>query len=69
MLIVTELSEAMEAWRDDNKTNFEEELADTFIRLLHMVLQLGYKNTFEKMIRRKIRLNHERPYHNGRKRQ
>ena len=34
MLIVSELAEAMEAYRIQDHENFKEEIADTFIRLL-----------------------------------
>jgi NTP pyrophosphatase (non-canonical NTP hydrolase) len=68
MLIVTELAEAMEAWRDDNREEFEVELADVFIRLMHMVSQLDLKDTFLVTVRKKMDYNHKRPYRHGRKR-
>jgi len=67
MLIVTEASEAMESWRDDDKENYEIELADIVIRVLQMVAELGFKDSFVKAIRKKMDKNWTRPYHHGRK--
>ncbi len=36
MLIVTELSEAMDAYRTRDEDNFREEIADAFIRLFDL---------------------------------
>jgi len=66
MLIVTEASEAMESWRDNNKKNFEVELADIIIRTLHMVAELGYSKTFVESIKKKMIKNWKRDYHHGR---
>ena len=63
MLIVTELAEAMEAYRTQNRDNFNEELADTFIRLLDLCG--GLKIDIEYEIARKTRHNKTRPYKQG----
>jgi NTP pyrophosphatase (non-canonical NTP hydrolase) len=65
MLVVTELAEAMEAYRDDNKENFEEEIADTFIRLLDLCGAFGINIREE--ICKKMMKNIKRPYQHGRK--
>ena len=66
MLIVTEASEAMQAWRDDNKAKFAEELADLVIRAFHMAGQLGID--LEAEVARKMAINWRRPYRHGHKR-
>lgn len=68
MLIVTELSEAMEQWRDNHREGFKEEIADAFIRLFHLVGDLGLKEEMAKNIREKLRYNETRPYRHGRAR-
>ena len=63
MLIVTELAEAMEAYRHQDDANFKEELADTFIRLLDLCGGLNInieQEIYEKSIR-----NKKRPYKHG----
>jgi len=66
MLVVTELSEAAEVYRE-HKSNwrekFEEEIADTFIRLAHLCGDLGID--IEKAILRKMKINEKRPYRHG----
>lgn len=66
MLVVTELSEAMEAWRDDNLEAFKEEIADTLIRIFHICgdLKIDVSNT----VRVKMSVNRNRPYKHGRRR-
>ena len=64
MLVVTELAEAMEAYRDNDKKNFNEEIADTFIRLLDISGSLGID--IEGEILKKMEANKERPYKHGR---
>lgn len=75
MLIVSELSEAMEADREENfnllnkgdliYTNFQEEIADTFIRLFDLC---GYLNIdIEKVIKMKMEKNKERPRKHGKR--
>ena len=66
MLILTELSETMESWRDNNISQFSEEIADTFIRLAHLCGDLGIN--IEPYIRNKMKENKKRPFHHGRKR-
>lgn len=63
MLIVTELAEAMEAHRKQEGEHFNEELADTFIRLLDLCG--GLKIDIEEEVLRKCRKNLTRPYKHG----
>jgi len=63
MLIVTELSEAMEAYRTQDKDGFREEVADTFIRLLDLCG--GLKIDIENEIKKKMKRNKCRPYKHG----
>ncbi|MFZ5800013.1 MAG: MazG nucleotide pyrophosphohydrolase domain-containing protein [Candidatus Omnitrophota bacterium] len=63
MLIVTELAEGMEAFRQRDNENFKEEIADTFIRLFDLCG--GLKIDIEKEILSKMRKNHKRPYMHG----
>ena len=65
MYIVTELSEAMEAWRDDDREAFTEEMADTFIRWAHLVGLL--RLPIGKAIVEKREKNRMRPRIHGRK--
>jgi len=65
MLIVTELAEACEADRKGDKENFNEEIADTFIRLMDLC---GYlKIDIEEEIQRKYKKNEKRPYKHGKR--
>lgn len=63
MLIVTELAEAMEAYRKQDNENFREELADTFIRLFDLCG--GLKIDIEEEIAKKSEKNKVRPYKHG----
>lgn len=63
MLIVSELGEAMEAHRGNNRENFEEEIADTFIRLFDLCGWLEID--IEKAVRDKMEINSKRPYKHG----
>ena len=63
MLIVTELSEAMEAHRVQDKENFKEELADTFIRLFDLCG--GLNIDIQEEIEKKSQKNKSRPYKHG----
>ena len=63
MLIVTELAEAMEAYRKQDQENFREEVADTFIRLLDLCG--GLKLDIEEEIEKKSQKNKNRPYKHG----
>lgn len=63
MLIVTEVSEACEAHRHNKTEDFNEEIADTFIRLADLC---GYLNIdIEYEIKKKTSINKERPYLHG----
>jgi len=63
MLVVTEVSEAMEAYRHEDKANFAEELSDTFIRLCDIVGSLGID--IEAEIEKKMAYNKKRPFKHG----
>ncbi|MBF0385658.1 MAG: nucleotide pyrophosphohydrolase [Candidatus Omnitrophica bacterium] len=63
MLIVTELAEAMEAYRHQDSAHFNEEMADTFIRLLDLCG--GMKIDIEDEIYKKSLKNKNRPYKHG----
>ncbi len=63
MLVVTELAEAMEAHRRQDKANFREEIADSFIRLLDLCGGLGID--IEEEIHKKSMKNKKRPYKHG----
>lgn len=65
MLIVSEVSEALEALRKDNRDNFAEELADVVIRVCD--LAGGLEIDLEKEILNKIERNKDRPYKHGKK--
>jgi NTP pyrophosphatase (non-canonical NTP hydrolase) len=63
MLIVTELAEAMEAYRLRDEENFREEIADSFIRLLDLCG--GLDIDIEDEIYKKSLKNKGRPYKHG----
>jgi len=71
MLIVTELSEAMEAYREGNPesdkipgySKLEEELADAIIRILDFAGGNGFD--IEEAIAAKMPYNETRPYRHG----
>jgi NTP pyrophosphatase (non-canonical NTP hydrolase) len=65
MLVVTEVAEAMEAIRHNDKANFEEELADTVIRIFDMCGHNGID--IGKAIRDKTEKNMQRPQMHGKK--
>lgn len=60
MLVTTEVSEAAEAVRHEDRRNFEEEIADTFIRLMDIVdaCQINIEET----IKNKMIVNEGRPF-------
>lgn len=65
MLIVTELAEACESDRIGDFNNFNEEIADTFIRLGDMC---GYFNIdIENEIKKKMAINEKRPQKHGKR--
>lgn len=61
MLIVSELGEAVEALRCNDPENFEEEIADTFIRLFDLCGAKGIRH-IEKVIEGKMKVNESRDY-------
>lgn len=63
MLIVSELGEALEALRHDDKENFAEELADVAIRLADLCGGLGID--LEAEIKKKMEKNKSRGYKHG----
>lgn len=63
MLVVTEVSEAAEAVRHFDILNFQEEIADTFIRLLDITAATGFN--IEDKIKEKMEQNKLRPYKHG----
>lgn len=62
-LIHSELSEMTEAARKGDFTLFREEMADVFIRLLHMAGAMGID--IEEEIMTKMEKNEARPYKHG----
>lgn len=64
-LIHSEVSEALEAFRNDDDGNLEEELADVVIRVLDLAAFRGYD--LETAILEKMRKNSQRPHMHGRK--
>ncbi|MCC5422477.1 MazG nucleotide pyrophosphohydrolase domain-containing protein [Clostridium botulinum] len=63
MLIVSEVSEALEGIRKDDRENFKEELADIVIRVAD--LAGGLDIDLEKEIKNKMDKNKNRPYKHG----
>jgi NTP pyrophosphatase (non-canonical NTP hydrolase) len=64
MLIVTELSEAVEALREGNDDNFIEEIADVWIRLADFSGEFFGQRIIEE-IKRKMEINAGRPAKHG----
>lgn len=64
-LIHSEISEALEAYRDDDMEEFKAEVADVFIRLFHLVGDLNI--SIEEAILAKMEENRKRPFMHGRK--
>lgn len=65
MLVVTELGEAAEAYRKENRTNFDEEIADAMIRLWDICGSIGID--LEKELGDKMVYNESRPIKHGKK--
>lgn len=65
-LIHSETSEALEAFRKDDRDNFIEELADTLIRILDTSSGLGFD--IETVVRAKLEKNKTRGFRHGGKR-
>jgi len=63
MLVVSEIGEAAEAVRYQNQENFEEDLADTIIRILDLTGTMGID--IEEALRKKMAINEEREYRHG----
>lgn len=63
MLVVTELSEAAEAYRLNDREEFNMEIADTFIRLFDICGSLGIN--IEHEIAEKMKINEGRPHKHG----
>ena len=63
MLVVSEVSEASEAVRQNDLPNFKEEIADAFIRLMDITAAMGID--IESEIRAKMTFNEKRPFKNG----
>jgi len=63
MLIVSELGEALEALRHDDRDNFREELADVAIRLADLCGGIGID--LESEIKQKLEKNRKRGYKHG----
>ncbi len=65
LLIHSEISEACEANRKGDEIGFQEELADTFIRLMDLTSALGY--SMNSIIRVKMACNEFRPKKHGKR--
>jgi NTP pyrophosphatase (non-canonical NTP hydrolase) len=65
-LIHSEVSEALEAFRNGDQTNFSEELADVIIRVLDCASGLGLDLDSE--VVKKLEKNRQRGYKHGGKR-
>jgi NTP pyrophosphatase (non-canonical NTP hydrolase) len=65
-LIHTEVSEALEAFRDNDPVNFREELADVLIRVLD--LAAGLEFDMDSVVASKLEENRHRGFRHGGKR-
>jgi len=65
-LIHSEVSEALEGFRANDKANFEEELADVIIRVLDCATGLDFD--LDKAVNAKLKKNRERGFRHGGKR-
>lgn len=65
MLIVSELAEALEYYRNNDNENFEIEIADVIIRTLDLCG--GLKINIDNVIKQKMKYNFTRPYRHGNK--
>lgn len=65
-LIHSEISEALEGFRHNDRENFQEEMADSLIRLLDCATGLGLN--LDTAVREKIEKNKQRGLHHGGKR-
>ena len=62
-LVHSEVSEVAEAYRDNDRVGFNEEIADTFIRLMDICGTLDID--IESEIKEKMKKNRNRPYYHG----
>ncbi len=62
-LIHSEVSEALEAFRAKKTGDFEEELADTIIRVLDLAAYMGF--SMDMSVRAKMQVNEERVHLHG----
>ena len=65
MLVVTEVGEAAEAVRHEDRENFEEEIADTVIRCMDISATMGF--SLYDAIAKKMDVNAGRPIRHGKK--
>lgn len=65
-LVHSEVSEALEAFREDDFDNFKEEMADTLIRVLDVATGLGIDMDLE--VAAKLAVNKTRGFRHGGKR-
>lgn len=62
-LIHSEVSEALESFRENDMAHFNEELADVLIRVLD--LAVATDDDFDETVRCKLEVNRGRGYHHG----
>lgn len=62
-LVHSEVSEALEAFRHGDVLNFNEELADTLIRIFDIAGE--YSIDLDKAVKVKMEINRNRPYRHG----
>jgi len=65
-LVTSEVSEALEAFRKNDRENFKEEMADVLIRVLDCVV--AFDPDFDATVRAKIEANKKRGFRHGGKR-
>lgn len=63
MLIVSEVAEALEAFRESDLEHFKEEMADVLIRVLDCVVAVD--SDFDSTVRTKLQVNRGRGFHHG----
>ena len=65
MLIGTEIAEILEAYRKDDRENFEEECADTVIRILDLLGGLKFHAGFQVISVKEVAMDWEQPHQVG----
>lgn len=65
LLVITEVAEATEAFRNQDYENFKEEIADTFIRLIDICSGMNINIVEE--INKKLDVLEKRPFRHGNK--